>query len=104
VKESRLEWHLDWLEKEKRNGEVLGQLVGHAGENKEIWPNSIFRVKTFSIFQTIFPIHKLFWIQIEFEFQTTSTRKIKYKSTQQLKRNYAMTWSATINYIIPKLI
>jgi hypothetical protein len=60
VKESRLEWHLDWLEKEKRNGEVLGRLVGHAGENKEIWPNSIFRVKTFSIFQTIFPIRKLF--------------------------------------------
>jgi hypothetical protein len=32
VKESSPEWRSDTLEKEKRNGEVLGRLVGHVGE------------------------------------------------------------------------
>jgi hypothetical protein len=68
VKESRLAWHLDWLEKEK-NWEVLGRLVGHVGENKMIWPKTIFRVKTFLFSKLVFQFTNYFEFKSDLNFE-----------------------------------
>jgi hypothetical protein len=59
--------------------------------------------KSLSI-SNLFINFKLIWIKFEFEIWLTSTRKVKYKSTQQFKRKMQATWNATNNYIISKLI
>jgi hypothetical protein len=42
--------------------------MGRAGENKKIWPKAIFRVKTFSIFQTIFQFSNNFEFKSSLKF------------------------------------